>query len=270
MELSHGNFFGQILSSRKAGDFLLNETAYLPRTRIPRHSHEDGYFCLVRRGSYTEAYGNRHRSCGPFTLAFHPPGEVHSEKFDDGDALSFNIEITAEWLRLMSECCVRLDGLGEFHGTQAPALALKLYDEFRSTDSASRLAIEGLVLEIVAQAWRLENSRETRRPPWLCGVREILNERFAEGLSLQDIASLVSVHPVYMATVFKAYFHCTIGEYVRRLRIEYACRELARSTRPLAEIAASAGFSDQSHLSRVLKNRLGMTPTQCRARLRLN
>jgi AraC family transcriptional regulator len=270
MRLSQGNFFGKVLATRKVGDFLLNETVYFPQEKVPRHSHEDGYFCLVRRGSYTEAYGRRRRSCGPFTFAFHPPGEVHSEMFDDREVRSFNIEITRAWLGRMGEYSLNLNGSAEFRGGPGPALALKLYREFLSTDSASRLAIEGLILEIVAQASRQEKRLQTKKPTWLSRVREILHERFAEGLSLSDIARLVDVHPVHMATAFKRHFHSTIGEYIRHLRIEYACRELGQSSKSLAEIAASSGFADQSHLSRVLKSRLGMTPAECRAHLRLN
>jgi len=265
MRLSQGHFFGHVLSSRKVGDFLLNETGYFPGARIPPHSHEEGYFCLVRRGTYTEAYGKRRRTCGPFTLAFHPPGELHSETFDNQEVRSFNIEITRAWLARMSEYSITLDGSAEFHGGPSAALALKLYHEFRSTDSASRLAIEGLILEIVAEACRLENSGTAGPPAWLRQVREILHEHFADALSLRDIAKLVDIHPVHMATAFKAHLHCTIGEYLRRLRVDYACRELAQSSKSLAEIASAAGFSDQSHLSRVLRQRLGMTPTEYRA-----
>jgi AraC family transcriptional regulator len=270
MRLARGNFFGQVLSSRKVGDFLLNETEYFPGERIPQHSHEEGYFCLVRSGSYTEAYGTKWRTCGPFTLAFHPPGEQHSEKFDDREVRSFNIEITRAWLARMGEYSINLDRAVEFHGGPGAALALKLYNEFQSTDLASRLAIEGLILEIVAQACRTDSRRENSKPAWLCRVREILHERFAEAMTLREMAELVDVHPIYMATAFKAHFHCTIGEYVRDLRVQHACRELSQSARPLAEIAASAGFCDQSHFSRVLKERLGVTPTEYRARLRLN
>src|SRR5262249_52105387 len=144
-------------------------------------------------------------------------------------------------------------------------LALRLYHEFRSTDAASRLAIEGLILEIVAEACRLENSGTAGPPAWLRQGREILHEHFADALSLCDKAKMVDIHPVHMATAFKAHLHCTIGEYLRRLRVDYACRELAQSSKSLAEIASAAGFSDQSHLSRVLRQRLGMTPTEYRA-----
>ena len=55
------------------------------------------------------------------------------------------------------------------------------------------------------------------------------------------------------------------GEYIRQLRVEYACRQLSSSSTALAEIASAAGFSDQSHFSRTFKRQIGMTPSQYRA-----
>jgi AraC family transcriptional regulator len=268
--LSQGNFFGQVLSSRQVAEFFLNETAYVPGAMIPRHSHENAYFCLVRQGSYTESYGEKTRACGPLTFAFHPPGELHSEHFGDTQARSFNIEIASDWIGRLHDCSLRLDAPVAFAPGAITDLALRLYGEFQLMDSVSQLAIEGLILEIIAGATRsAQQARPPEPPRWLCQVREILHDRFTEGLALSSIAELVGVHPVHMATVFRRHYRCTVGEYVRKLRLEYACRELALSERSLAEIAAAAGFADQSHFSRAFKTSIGISPGEYR-RLRLN
>jgi AraC family transcriptional regulator len=49
-------------------------------------------------------------------------------------------------------------------------------------------------------------------------------------------------------------------DYVRRLRVEHARRELMTTSRSLADIAHSAGFADQAHLSRVFRQLTGVTP----------
>jgi AraC family transcriptional regulator len=269
--LSQGHFFGRVLDSHKVSDFLLNETLYFASANIPKHSHVNGYFCLVRQGSYTESYGAKARACGPHTFAFHPPGEVHSEQFDNVEARSFNIEFTPRWLNQIREKSIKLDGPIHFQGGPLTALAGKLYREFRLMDSVSHLAIQGLILEIVAETARRQHSvRNTKTPAWLSKVREILHEHFADGLEHNDIAAMVDVHPVHMATAFRKRYRCTIGEYVRQLRLEYACRELAHSDKPIAQIAIQAGYVDQSHLSRVLKNSVGLTPAEYRSNLRLN
>ena len=67
------------------------------------------------------------------------------------------------------------------------------------------------------------------------------------------------------AREFRRYYHCTLGEYLRQLRIETACGELSNSEEPLSVIAANAGFYDQSHFSNTFRRYTGMTPTQYRS-----
>jgi AraC family transcriptional regulator len=89
-------------------------------------------------------------------------------------------------------------------------------------------------------------------------------ENFPEMLKLTQIAAEVGVHPVYLATAFRQKFGVTIGEFVRKLRIEHACAELMKGDLPLTAIALQAGFVDQSHFSKVFKLYVGMTPHKYR------
>jgi len=72
------------------------------------------------------------------------------------------------------------------------------------------------------------------------------------------------VHVVHLARVFRRFHGCTVGEYLRRLRIERAIEELRSTNKPLADIAGNSGFSDQSHFCRAFKLTVGMTPGQYR------
>jgi AraC family transcriptional regulator len=60
----------------------------------------------------------------------------------------------------------------------------------------------------------------------------------------------------------------SVGDYVRRLRLEWAANELATSELPLADVAIGAGFVDQSHFTRAFKRHTGVTPGRFRALLR--
>jgi AraC family transcriptional regulator len=55
-----------------------------------------------------------------------------------------------------------------------------------------------------------------------------------------------------------------VGEYIRGLRIEYACHEIERGELPLALIALEAGFANQGHFSSTFKRLTGFTPASYR------
>jgi AraC family transcriptional regulator len=133
-------------------------------------------------------------------------------------------------------------------------------------DDLSPLAMEGLALELLVAASRHPVSiTEHRVPAWLRRVTDMLQDRFAETFSLADLAATVEVCPDHLARVFRRYQGCTVGEHVRRLRVDFARRRLASSDATLVEIALAAGFTDQSHLTKTFKQHTGMTPGEFRA-----
>jgi AraC family transcriptional regulator len=96
-------------------------------------------------------------------------------------------------------------------------------------------------------------------------VRELLQSRFAENLSLGEIAMTAGISAAHLARSFRECQGCTVGEYVRNLRVESACRRLAGSDDGLAQIALAAGFADQSHLTRTFKRHMRITPAAFRS-----
>ena len=82
---------------------------------------------------------------------------------------------------------------------------------------------------------------------------------------MTEIASEVGVHYVHLSRQFHKYNRCTVGELIRRRRVQYASHLLAHSRTPLAEIALVCGFSDQSHLSFLFKRYMGLSPSKFRS-----
>jgi AraC family transcriptional regulator len=268
VKLLPGRLYGDVLRNGTVAELSLVETAYAPRLNIPWHSHEHAYFCLVLRGTYTEAYGKRTRACDPFNLIFHPPGEVHSDLFHDAGGRCFNIQMSPRWLDRFPQRPAVLDNPAQFRGGLTASLALRLYKEFCEMDEVSTLAIEGLTLEILAEASRGHGRLSGHRPPrWLARAREMIGEHYCERLTLGRVAEQSGVHPVHLAREFRRFYRQTIGEYIRQLRVDFACREISTSDAPLAEIALAAGFSDQSQFSKTFKRLTGQAPTEYRKNL---
>ena len=260
--------YGTLLKSNVVAGFTLTETTYTPSLRLPTHSHQATYFCLVLQGSFTEFYERRSRACGPSTLIFHPSGERHSDHFHT-KVRCFNFSLPVGWLGRVREHSAIVHSPGDFCGGVLPHLAMKVYREFRQADAVSALIVEGLMLEMLGEASRQSIKLSGRNPPrWLVRAREVLRDRFRENLSLAEIAGAVGVHETHLAREFRRHYRCTVGEYIRRLRIEFACRELSASDATLAEVAQAAGFFDQSHLGRTLKQQTGMSPALYRKTFR--
>lgn len=264
-------FAAKILKRSKVSDFTLTEALYPAGLTLSKHSHEGASFSFVLKGRYTEKYGNKFRQCEPSKVIYLPSGETHSDNFLSVGARALHVEIDLQWQMRFGKSTTLLADSTDFHGGIIAPLFYKLYQEFGAkTDGATPLAIEGLILEIIAASLRNTIKRTTKneRVRDLERARDFLHAHFAGPNSLSRIAELTGMQPTYLARAFRQRYGCTVGEYVRRLRIEFACRELSDSKKPLAFIAQNAGFFDQSHFSKTFKLLMGQSPAAYRKLLR--
>jgi AraC family transcriptional regulator len=104
-------------------------------------------------------------------------------------------------------------------------------------------------------------------PLWLQVALAIVEQHFTEPIGLVPIAKRVGVHPVHLARTFRRVYQMPFAAYVRQLRVDFARQQLAGPA-TLSEIAAAAGFCDQSHFARLFKRHTGLTPAEYRASVR--
>ncbi len=267
-KLPPSHLHGRILKSREVSGLIFSEAEYPARTCLPQHSHENGYFCLPLQGNYTERCGSREIACEPATLAFRGSGVAHGAVLHDAVCRIFVLEVSLRWVERLREESLTLRSTLEISGGALPRLCARLNHEFHRADSAAPLAMEGLALEMLAEAARQPATRSSRTIPlWLKRAREMIIEQFLQTLTLAQIASEVGVHPVHLATEYRQNYGVTIGESVRRLRVEHARTDL-KGNLPLAVVALRAGFADQSHFSKAFKASVGTTPARYRRMVR--
>jgi AraC family transcriptional regulator len=261
--LPPGCFHGHRLKTCDVAGFTLSESHYSPGARIPSHSHSRAYLSILLNGSYREVYDGRNRYCRPLTAVFHPAGEVHSDQFLEAGGTIFRFEIKDDCLKRSGT--PGFEGPLELSGGMVAWLATALHAEFNRMDAFSPLVMQGMILEILGQAARQTCRESEGQPAWLRHVTEFLRESSPEGITVARVAEIAEVHVGHLSRVFRRFYGCSVGEYIRRLRVEYAARALRSSQRPLVEIAVEAGFSDQSHFCRSFKLAMGSTPAQYRS-----
>ena len=258
----------KLRSARVAG-FTLTEGIHAAGTSLPWHHHEGPTLCFVLQGAFTETSGGERLTCTPEMLKVMPAGERHCDVFDRGDARGLLVEADADRARAIRTHAPVLDERVAFQGGMPAAIARRVYQEFRRMDDAAPLAIEGLLLELLAAvSRRRSDDLPEGSAPWVGEARDLLHADITSRPTLAEMAEVVGVHPVTLARTFRRTFGCTVGEYLRRLRIERAAEQLVTGDHPLAEIALAAGFADQSHFSNVFRHRTGVSPSAFRREAR--
>ena len=266
LSIRQSPFGGRVIKTHELSGLRLVDGVYSGKTKVPRHAHEQAVFCIALNGSCNEDYASKLREYKAFTVEFLPSNQCHSLAFPGAETRAFSVDVASSWLERAREYSLKLEDSVHCHGGLFSGLFMKLYREFQQMDGASPLVIEGLMLEMLAEASRRQVKLLDRTPPrWLAPAMELLREQFSEHLTLAHVAASVGVHPIHLARGFRRFCRCTVGEYIRQLRIEHACHELCASDASLAAIASAAGFSDQSHFSRTFKRLMAMTPAQYRA-----
>jgi AraC-like DNA-binding protein len=90
-------------------------------------------------------------------------------------------------------------------------------------------------------------------------LRDLLDERYVDGITLQEASSVLHAHPAHLVRAFSAEFGMGPHKYLTGRRVDLA-RRLLLDGLPPRTVATAAGFFDQSHLTRHFKRILGTTP----------
>lgn len=258
-------YYGRSITQQEIAGLILTEKRHPRGERLPPHAHDQPYLCFVLSGSWRERYDGGVRACAPRSVIYHPPGEIHSDHFESEGAHLFAIEFDATWLRRLESVVHPFGVPNEFAGGTVSATALRMYDEACCADALSPLVLEGLMLELLGACMRSRTRAARAAPAWLKDAEELLRWEFRDPPSLGLLAARVGVHRMHLARAFRRHFGTSVGDFVRQQRLDFVCRELLATRRPVAELAVEAGFADQSHLTKTFQRHLGTTPARYRA-----
>ena len=235
---------------------------------------------------YRQAHATMKRSIG---------GQLHSSPVGAGDISLKNVASSGQWSwsesidvvhvyiqpamldRVAAEIhgpgygSFRLNDCVRIRDAGVAQLANAMADEAAVQRPGARLMTRSLGLQLAVQLVRSHGEVRSRLGEGgfdaaRCRlVSEHIAAHLAGDLSLAALADLMGLSVDHFSRLFRAAFDCAPHRYVLRARLASA-RELMRDpTRTLADVAAAAGFADQSHLHRWFRREFGLTPGAWRA-----
>lgn len=264
--LGFGQFYGNPVAEAEIGDLSVREMSGRPVEGVPRHTHESAHFCLIVRGEYETTTRNLVGRCRPSALLYHPAGTTHDDHFRAPSGSCLMVSFPTSFLETLGEPRLSVRST-TFDDAEVGFPGARMLRELRRPDRFSRLALEGLALEMLSRSGQ-RDEREAGSPPWLERARAFVHDHATDPARVRDIAEAAQVHPVHLARVFRERLGLAPAEYLRRVRVRQAIELMSQTDHTLAAIAIRTGFCDQSELSKAFRRETGTTPAAYRRILR--
>jgi AraC family transcriptional regulator len=239
----------------------LSERIYPPGVKLTFGGRVDAYFCFVLDGAISE--GPNTYSSG--RVIFFPDGGTHSVVIVQ-HCRCFIVQVGASLVSRLRAGSFWSHEAINLATWEATWLGWRLYSESLKRASARELRIEAIILQLLALTVRSSREkRDGRESPWLKRVRELIDGQNPRDYRLSELAAVAGVHRVHLVREFRRHYGTTIGEHMRKVRMDDACQLLGQTKLPLREIAAACRFADQSHFTKQFKKLSGLTPAEFRS-----
>ena len=154
--------------------------------------------------------------------------------------------------------------------TDIPKYIYNIVSEYSERNKFYTLAIRSYFSSIALYVFRhwdkiLSETNEARRDmteedPRLSKVIAVINERYSDDLTAEEMAKTAGMSYSYFSRYFKATVGLSYSEYLNSVRIKASEKLLIDSDLSVADIAVRVGFSNTSYYIAQFKKQLHMTP----------
>ncbi len=203
-----------------------------------------------------------------------------------GHPFAVKIESESEHLAILLDPSLVLRAAAEFSGrinaevveTAAPndpvimSVGLGLMAELESEKESGRMYAESLASILALHLLRHYTGPAQNAERVVGGlsgkklrtVLDFVDANYASDLGLSELAAVAGISTFHFAREFKRATAVTPHQYLIKLRIERAKELLSQSELPLVDVGFKAGFSHQSHFTRLFRKLTGTTPQSYR------
>jgi AraC family transcriptional regulator len=233
---------------------------YRPGEKQTAHRDESSRISIILSGEVAEesSWANSRLSCGD--VLFKSRDVVHENRFGASGASILSIVFSGG-----PDCpfsAARLDGawivkpVGTLSGIGIAAVEAAVARD----DATLSAAVADLLVGACSR-------RRGSVPKWLSELYAVLQDVSLAQVEIGAVAKAAGRHPVSVSRAFRQCYGVSITEHAARQGVRRALAALAQGQMDLATLAATSGFYDQSHMTKVFRRLTGRTPGVHRSRI---
>jgi AraC family transcriptional regulator len=248
------------------GSFEVTRLEFPANFRHGAFAPERDYLVVVLHGAVCKTFAGDTTTLSRGSFATLPAGSTHSSSFapEGTQVLAVRAAPGCEPGAFGS----MLSRRRHVRASASSTLGWRMASELDAGDASWSLALEGLVLQLLATAGRASLEPTRGAGAWVSTVRDALHDQAPGPVSLERLAAAVGRHPTHVARAFRREYGLTVCQYARALTLDWAASQLLLDDASLARVALEAGFVDQSHFTRAFRRHTGVTPGRYRELLR--
>lgn len=235
------------------------------------HTHDFFEWMIVLKGENVHNINNELYKLHKDDIFLLAPGEYHDSisQSDDVTAICLSVE-RSEFERICS--AFDLDVENEYQKT-APTIygcegiTERIYTLFDNLETLSSERDKRLLLSLLIKTY-MDNAKlqSVTMPLWLADALKEMNkpENMKEG-----VAALLRISNYSRSRLSKLvwkHLGLSLHDYVLKLRLSAAHKEIVLSTKDIEQIAEEVGYASFSHFQKIFKKQYGVTPAKLRAR----
>ncbi|MBN1670476.1 MAG: helix-turn-helix transcriptional regulator [Kiritimatiellae bacterium] len=249
---------------------------------VPSHADDFLEMCHVLQGECVLRCGERFYAVGGGTLGVYPPGTAHGEHFRQAripyESVSWMLR--PDGLIMGYHGYTFRDGrvyFGRIH-IETPGQEVRNAGRNLAQFAAAEALPSVVPVKEALLTWTLcllrnslsapEQKRSEARRAVVRQAQAYIEPRLARPLSVAEVAHSVLLSPNYLTTAFRMETGLSLGNYIKRRRIDGAKDLLAGTARSVKDIAYALGFSDPYTFSRTFRTVTGLSPSRYRETVR--
>lgn len=250
---------------------------YPAGTRHAPHHHDTLQVSVVLSGHVIETVGGVTEQAGALSVVCKAAGLVHANTFGDRGARLARLTLpVGDWSHLLDDpnratawrwmhdptlAAPFLRLVQHAHARHARAQSAHAPSAHAQNETTDFALDDPDVLELLAGLTARALRRPDGQPPrWLEETITRLTAEWRPGLRVGDVARGAQVHPVYLARSVRRWYGVGIGQLIRRLQLRDAIARCTDTNDPIAGAAHAAGFADEAHFNRTMRDATGMPP----------